>query len=229
LRLSHSAGSGELLIILYWSGIIQCAQGELRRALESLDTAIEIARLAGQDLGIASYLAIRSVVAAAMGDGEGSLDSALEAVDLTRTVPATLPAAMARLSCTAALLDAGQPDRALGELEPSSLPLRWRPDAYDLIARCHLSLGRPHEPALFAASASPIAADLDLPSTRGAAERATCDIAFTQRRLPRPAPTRARHLPGSRRPATSSKPRKPECGWPNVWPHPDRQARPCSS
>jgi len=174
LRIARTGGRRELLPILFWSGVIHSARGAFERALDALDTAIEIARVAGHDLGIASYLSIRSLVASAMGDTQGALESAAEAVERTRTDGFTLPAVSGALSYATVLLHAGNAERALNALpeEPSRLPLQWQPGLHELTTRCHLALGNP--------TPCPDRAriDLDLPSARGTADRAAGAVAL---------------------------------------------------
>jgi ATP/maltotriose-dependent transcriptional regulator MalT len=185
LAVARSVGRGELIPVLYWTGVIRAAQGQLVRALSVLDTAVEIARIAEHDTGVAWNLSARSLAASAVGDLSGALAAAQEAVALTRANSSNLPAVMATLANASVLFDAGIPDQALAQIEacrggqgPSSLPARWQPNAYELTTRCNIELTRPDEAARCAALAGQAAEHLDLPTASAAADRATAVVAL---------------------------------------------------
>lgn len=185
LAVARSVGRGELIPVLYWTGVIRAAHGQLDRALSVLDTAVEIARIAEHDTGVAWNLSARSLAASAAGDLNGALAAAQEAVELTRANSANLPAVMAALANAAVLFDAGIPDQALEQIEgcrggqgPSSLPLRWQPNAYELTTRCNIELNRHDQAARCAADARRAADHLDTPTTSAAADRAAAVVAL---------------------------------------------------
>ena len=77
------------------------------------------------------------------------------------------------------LYDCAQAQRALRELDacptgqgPAGLPLRWRPQAYELATRCQVALGRTREAQLLVADITAVAGALKLPTAVGFAQRA---------------------------------------------------------
>jgi len=185
LDIARSAGRGQFVPMLYWGGVARYAQGALAGALDLLDTAVEIARVAEHGPGIAWNLSARALVTNAMGDRAGALATAQEALERTRELSSALPAVPARLSYAAVLTDVGHYDQALAELRrpigtvsPRPLPLRLQPDWYELIAHCLAGLAQLAEAANAATQAHDAAAELGLPTARAAAHRATAAVAL---------------------------------------------------
>src|SRR6185312_5647766 len=52
LAIAAATGQGQVLPVLFWTGTIRTMRGRLREAAELLDTAIEIARVAGHEQGL---------------------------------------------------------------------------------------------------------------------------------------------------------------------------------
>ena len=84
LAIARATGRGQVVPILFWSGIIRVARGRLDDAAEVLDTAVEIARLAGHAEGVAWNLFARSLVATAAGDVETARATAEEVTEALR-------------------------------------------------------------------------------------------------------------------------------------------------
>jgi DNA-binding NarL/FixJ family response regulator len=179
LRVARSCGRGQHVPLLYWSGTIRAARGELEQALDVLETAVDYARISDHSLGIAWNLSAQSTILSGRGDRERALDAAREAAERTSTRGATLPAELARLSHAAVLFDCAQAQRALEELDacaagqgPAWLPLRWQLQACELATRCQVALGRTGEAQRLAAYMTAAAGSLKLPTAVGFAQRA---------------------------------------------------------
>ena len=71
---AEATGQGQRLPVLFWTGTVRTMVGRLRDAAEVLDTAIEIARVAGHEQGMMWNLFARSFAALAAGDNATALD-----------------------------------------------------------------------------------------------------------------------------------------------------------
>jgi tetratricopeptide (TPR) repeat protein len=127
-------------------------RGRLAEATEVIDRGIESARLTDIPQDLAWRLHIRSSAALAAGDLDTAFGSAEEAVELTGELDGNFVSAYPGLGLAAALLAAGDPARAVVVLAGSAggeelplIPRGWRPNAFELLARCHLELGPPRE------------------------------------------------------------------------------------
>ena len=123
--------------------------GRLREAAELLDTAVEAARLTGNDETLAWGLMSRASVAGLAADAVLELAQTAEATRLLEGKEGTLLCALAAYEHARALLATGEPRPALLALSPAAcgqelefLPPTTRAGAFELVARCHLALGR---------------------------------------------------------------------------------------
>ena len=91
LAVAEATGQGQRLPVLFWTGTVRTMCGRLREAAEVLDTAIEIARVAGHEQGMAWNLFARSFTALAAGDNATALTTAREASRVMQTDRAQLP------------------------------------------------------------------------------------------------------------------------------------------
>jgi len=187
LRVARAFGRGQHVPLLYWSGTIRAARGELDQALDVLETAVDYARISDHSLGIAWNLSAQSTILSCRGDRERALDAAREAAERTGTCGVTLPAELARLSHAAVLFDCAQAQRALQELDacaggrgPAGLPLRWQLQARELATHCLIALGRTREAQRLAADMTAVADALKLPTAVGFAQRATVALALSE-------------------------------------------------
>jgi DNA-binding NarL/FixJ family response regulator len=118
-----------------------------------------------------------------MHEASVALRTAEEAVELTRGLDENFVSAYPGVGLAAALLAAGDPARAAGVLVGSAggeelplIPRSWRAHALELLARCHLELGRPESAARAAALAEAAATGVGLPVALAWAERAAAAV-----------------------------------------------------
>jgi DNA-binding NarL/FixJ family response regulator/tetratricopeptide (TPR) repeat protein len=171
-----------LVLALGW---VRRLRGQLTEADELFDGAVEGARLSGNALSLAGNLLNRSLTALAAGDVETALAAAEESVDLTRPLDQSLMSASAGLALAAALLESGNPARAVDVLlEPSGgeeltlVPGAWKTNWLELLTRCWLALGRLEEAKRSATRAEACAAARGLRLAAGMADRAAAAVAF---------------------------------------------------
>jgi len=136
-------------VILAW---VRMLRGELEDGADTLDAAIEEARLLHNDQSLAALVLNRSLMALAAGDLELALTAAREAVDLTSDVDSGLIPAGAPLALCAALVESGDPglddavklmvDRWGGPGLPFMPGGSFRAKWLELHTRCLVALGR---------------------------------------------------------------------------------------
>jgi DNA-binding NarL/FixJ family response regulator len=180
LALARATGQGELFLVLYQIlGRAWYVRGKLDQATESLDGAIEAARLPGQTQALAGNLFNRSVVAVATGDLDTALATAQESADLARDLDEGFVPAWAAVRLAGVLLETGQPGSAAGLLlscaggeELTVIPGGWRVYCLELLTRCWLALDRRSDAERAAACAQATAAAVQLPLAAAWADRA---------------------------------------------------------
>jgi ATP/maltotriose-dependent transcriptional regulator MalT len=185
LAVARAHGRGQDVPVLFWAGTVRTVVGRLQAAAEVFDTAIEIARLAGHDTGLAWNLQGRSLAATAAGDVETALATAEESVDVLGSQPPVIHSVWARYALAAARLPAGDAAGAAEMLLSagrgdalSRFPATWRPGGYELLTRCRLAVGRREEAARAAGRARACADALGLPMADAMAERAAAAVAL---------------------------------------------------
>ena len=114
LAVAEATGQSQVLPILFWTGTIRTMRGRLREAAEILDTAIEIARVAGHEQGLVWNLFARSFTATAAGDSALALTLARESAALIRGNERSFPSTGTGHALAAARLADGD---AAGALE----------------------------------------------------------------------------------------------------------------
>jgi ATP/maltotriose-dependent transcriptional regulator MalT len=184
--LARATGRGDPLFRLYpILPRIWYVRGRLAEAAELLDGAIEAGRLLGSPPALAGNLFNRSVVAVAVGDLDIALANAEEGVELTRHLDEGFVTAWAAVRLAGALLETGQPDRAveflLGRAGGEALTLipgGWRAYCLELLTRCQLALDRRGEAERAAAFAEVTAAEVRLPLASAWADRAAAAVAL---------------------------------------------------
>ena len=167
-------------------GTAYLMRGRLTEAIEVLDGGIESSRLARNAQDLAWRLHLRSSTALAVGDLDTALATAEEAVELTRELEEeNFLSAYPGLGLAAALLPSGDPAAAVEILVRSAgggelplIPGGWRAMGHELIARCHLELGRPDAAARAAGLAEATAATTGLPMATAWADRAAAAVAL---------------------------------------------------
>ncbi|HEX2433286.1 MAG TPA: AAA family ATPase, partial [Gaiellaceae bacterium] len=186
LAVGRATGQSAVVPLLVLAlGWVRRLRGQLGEAGELFDGAVEGARLSGNALSLAGNLLNRSLTALAAGDVETALDAAEESVDLTRPLDQSLMSASAGLALAAALLESGDPARAVDVLvEPSGgeeltlIPGAWKTNWLELLTRCWLALDRLEEAKRSAARAEACAAARGLRLAVGMADRAAAAVAF---------------------------------------------------
>jgi hypothetical protein len=138
-RVPH-AGQSEFIPLPYSIlGQVKLLRGQLTEASEMLDNAVEGARLSGNVQALAGNLVQRSLTALAVGDLDMALHTAKENVELTQGLDQSLVCA-AGVAIAAALLETGDPGRAVNALVQSSggdelllIPGVWRARSLELL------------------------------------------------------------------------------------------------
>jgi DNA-binding NarL/FixJ family response regulator len=184
LAVARATGQGELLLVLVATlGGVWRLRGKLAEAGELLDGGIEAARLLGNTHALVWTLLGRSAAALQAGDVELALTAAQEAVDLCRDLDEGFHSAEAAVDLARALLETGEPQRAVALLLGSAggeelVLIAGGPRAHYLesLARCWLALDRPAEARRAADNAKAWASVLQLPMAGAWADRASAAV-----------------------------------------------------
>ena len=186
LARARASGRGDLfpLLSLVLSGVL-FSTGRLAAARELIDGLIEAARLSDNTLGLATALINGAFVLLAAGDVDDALEAAQEAVALTREMTPSVVAAWAGGILGAAMLEAGQPERAattmIGAGGGDDLPLipgGFRANFLEMLTRAWLASGRHAEAKRTAEMAQQRAQQFGLGLTICGAELATSAVAL---------------------------------------------------
>jgi len=180
LAIARATGQGEhFLVLVQILGGVWRQRGKLAEAGELLDAGIEAARLLGNTHALVWSLSGRSSAALRTGDVELALATAQESVDLSKDAGENFHSAEAAADLAAALLEAGQPERAAELLLCSAggeelVLIAGSPRArfLEVLARCRLALDRGAEARRAAACADAWAAAVQLPMAAAWAGRA---------------------------------------------------------
>ena len=184
LAVARSTGQGELLLVLVATlGGLRRMRGKLAEAGELLDGGIEAARVLGNTHALVWTLLGRSAAALHLGDVELALDTSQEAFDLTADLDEGFHSAEAAVDLARALLESGEPRRAVDLLLGSAggerlVLIAGGPRAHYLesLARCWLALDRPGDARRAAKSAEAWASALQLPMALAWANRAAAAV-----------------------------------------------------
>jgi DNA-binding NarL/FixJ family response regulator len=187
LGVARATGQGELVLVLVATlGGIWRLRGKLAEAGELLDGGIEAARLLGNTHALVWTLLGRSAAALQAGDVELALAAAQEAVDLSGDLDEGFHSAEAAVDLARALLETGEPERAVELLLGSSggeelVLIAGGPRAHclELLTRCWLALDRHTEAERAAANAEAWASALQLPMAHAWADRAAAAVALS--------------------------------------------------
>jgi DNA-binding NarL/FixJ family response regulator len=159
--------------------------GRVIEAADLLDEAIEAARLSGNEEALGWNLLSRGYVAVAAGDLELALGVAQESVDVTRGLDDRLVSTYARWALGSALLEKGEPGRAIEVLVTAAegkdlprIPEPWRAHYFELLTGAWSALGRPLEAEVAAISAATTAERVALPAATAMADRAAAAVAL---------------------------------------------------
>ena len=150
LAVARATGQGEhFLVLVQILGGVWRQRGKLAEAAELLDGGIEAARLLGNTHALVWSLSGRSSAALRTGDVELALATAQESVDLSQDLGEGFHSAEAAADLAAALLETGQPERAvellLGSAGGEELVLiagSPRARFLEVLTRCWLALDR---------------------------------------------------------------------------------------
>jgi DNA-binding NarL/FixJ family response regulator/tetratricopeptide (TPR) repeat protein len=186
LAIARSTGRGEVAPFLIPVLVtVLHVTGRVGEAAELLDEAIEAARLMGSEEALGWNLLSRGYVAVVAGDLELALSVAQESVEVTRELDDRLVSTNARWALASALLEAGQPGRAIDELmaaaggeELPRIPQPWRAHYFELLTRCRLASGRPMEAEETASRAADMAGRVGLTAATAMAECAGAAVAL---------------------------------------------------
>jgi ATP/maltotriose-dependent transcriptional regulator MalT len=184
LAVARSTGQGELFLLLAATlGGLLRQRGKLVEAAELLDGGIEAARLLGNTHALVWTLLSRSAGALRSGDVELALATAQESVDLSQDADSNFHSAEAAADLAAALLETGQPERAVELLLESAggeelVLIGGSPRAryLEVLTRCWLALGRHGEARRAAATSRAWASAVQLPMASSWADRAAAAV-----------------------------------------------------
>jgi ATP/maltotriose-dependent transcriptional regulator MalT len=184
LAVARATGQGELFLLLVAIlGGVWRQRGKLVEAGELLDGGIEAARLLGNTHALAWTLLSRSEAALRMGNIELALATAQESVDLSHHADSNFHSAEAAADLGAALLEAGQPERAVEVLLGSAggeelVLIAGSPRAryLEVLTRCRLALGRRPDAKRAADAAQRWASAVRLPMATVWADRAAAAV-----------------------------------------------------
>ena len=184
LAVARATGQGELVLVLVATlGGLWRLRGKLTEAGELLDGGIEAARLLGNTHALVWTLLGRSAAALHAGDVELALAAAREAFDLSANLDVGFHSAEAAVDLARALLESGEPQRAVELLIGSAggeelVLIAGGPRAHYLesLARCWLALDRPADAERAAKSAEAWASALQLPMALAWANRAAAAV-----------------------------------------------------
>jgi len=184
LAVARATGQGELFLLLAATlGGLLRQRGKLVEAAELLDGGIEAARLLGNTHALVWNLLGRSAAALRSGDVELALATAEESADLSRDAESNFHSAEGAADLAAALLETGQPERAVELLLESAggdelVLIAGSPRAryLEVLARSWLDLGRHAEAKRAAAAAQAWAAAVQLPMAAAWADRTSAAV-----------------------------------------------------
>jgi DNA-binding CsgD family transcriptional regulator len=179
IAVSRATGRGQWLVAIMHCRVLALTfQGRLGEAVELAAEAVEAGRVAGHAQALVTVLFEQCWAATQAGDLATAIRAGEEAVEAARGFDRGINTSMPGLALAAALLAAGQPQRARGELLEAAggpdLPflqrgLRWL--AFEVLAAVELALGQPEAAEPWVAALERIAADEALPRELSAAAR----------------------------------------------------------
>jgi DNA-binding NarL/FixJ family response regulator len=184
LAVARATGQGELVLVLVATlGGLWRLRGKLAEACELLDGGIEAARVLGNTHALVWTLLGRSAAALHAGDVELALAASHEAFDLRTDLDEGFHSAEAAVDLARALLESGEPQRAVELLVGSAggeelVLIAGGPRAHYLesLARCWLALDRPADARRAADAAEAWASALQLPIAFAWANRAAAAV-----------------------------------------------------
>jgi ATP/maltotriose-dependent transcriptional regulator MalT len=184
LAMVRATGQGELFLLLVATlGGLLRQRGKLAESAELLDGGIEAARLLGNTHALCWTLLGRSAAALRSGDLDLALATAQESVDLSPSAESSFHSSEGAADLAAALLETGEPERAvellLGSAGGEELALiagSPRTRYLEVLARAWLALDRRAEAEHAAATAQAWASSVQLPMAVAWAERTSAAV-----------------------------------------------------
>src|SRR3954466_4598783 len=185
LAVARASGQGgELFLVLVLTlGGLWRLRGKLAEAGELLDGGIEAARLLGNTHALVWSLGSRSATALHAGDVDLALAAAQEGFDLSASLDEGFHSAEAAVDLARALLETGEPQRAVDLLVDSAggeefVLIAGGPRAHYLesLTLCWLALDRPTDARRAALAAEAWASSLQLPMASAWANRAAAAV-----------------------------------------------------
>jgi ATP/maltotriose-dependent transcriptional regulator MalT len=184
LAVARATGQGEhfLLLAATLGGLLR-QRGKLSESAELLDAGIEAARLLDNTHALCWTLLGRSAAALRSGDMGLALATAQESVELSTESESDFHSAEGAADLASALLENGQPERAVelllesaGGEELTLIAGSPRARYLDVLVRCWLELDREADAERAAANARAWAATVQLPMAIAWAERASAAV-----------------------------------------------------
>jgi ATP/maltotriose-dependent transcriptional regulator MalT len=191
LAIARSTGQGELFpILIQVLGNLLFTTGRVAEAVELLDGALESARTSGSVPSVVWTLLNRGYAAYHAGDVETALRCGEEGAALLPESDGSAIAVWSAAVYGIALLEAGQPERALevmsqcgdGSGEMSLVPGPWQGNWLENMARTHLALGDIEAASRCAAGSRSVADACGLGLPAMAADRAESAVALAEGR-----------------------------------------------
>ena len=184
LAVARVTGQGQLFLLLVATlGGLLRQRGKLAESAELLDGGIEAARLLGNSHALRWTLLGRSAAALRSGDTDLALATAQESVDLSQAAESSFHSSEGAADLAAALLEAGEAERAVelllesaGGEELALIAGSPRARYLEVLARGWLALGRRAEAERAAATARAWASAVQLPMAVAWAERASAAV-----------------------------------------------------
>ena len=184
LAVARATGQGELFLLLVATlGGLWRQRGKLAEAGELLDGGIEAARVLGNTHALVWMLMGRSSAALRSGDVGLALAMAQESFDLSREADSSFHSAEAAADLAAALLESGQPERAVellidsgGGEELTLIAGSPRARYLEVLARSWLALERVAEARRAAVAAEAWASTVQLPMAAAWAGRTAAAV-----------------------------------------------------
>jgi DNA-binding NarL/FixJ family response regulator len=184
LALARATSQGEMVPMLNQSfGASAYMLGRTREAIEAIDGAVEAARLSRNPHYLSWMLMNRSNYATLSGDLETALATGEESVAVSRQFDTGAISAWSAAILGAGLLQAGDPERAVGLIlersggeEMTGIPGAWRAWGLEVLTRCWLELDREEEAVRAAESSARVAEATNLPLAHLMADRAAAAV-----------------------------------------------------
>jgi DNA-binding NarL/FixJ family response regulator len=184
--LARAGGKGELLPgITQALGGLLIRTGRLHEAIEFLDGAVDAARLTDNAAALGWAIGNRCSAAVMQGDVGAAVAMGEETLAATAQIEDSFVRARAGAPVGAALLLAGQPERAIdalldaaGGAEMPLVPAAWRVVALEVLTRSYLAAERAEDAERAAGRAEAVAAEFGTPFSVALADRARAGVAL---------------------------------------------------